>query len=59
MVCRMLCVTVTSTGLRVSNMQMPPGLSEGWQGVWGGGSQAVGTGKGFESSLIPGNWIPK
>lgn len=42
MVYRMLCVTVTSTGLRVSDIQMPLGLSQGWQGMREGGSHACG-----------------
>ena len=42
MVYRMLCVTVTSTGLRVSDMQMPLGLSQGWKGMRAGDSHACG-----------------
>lgn len=55
MVCRMLCVMETSTGLRASNMQTPPGLSEGWRGCGQEALTPVGTGKGIKSSLTSGN----
>lgn len=52
MVCRTLC---DSDSLRDSNMQMPPGLSEGWQGIWAGGSQRLWEqAKALKSSLTSG-----